>query len=72
MMVYGGKGSLVWTGAAPETKEPTFHSESSRMGHYGVQGDVQAKLDGKKEDKDNYVCGDGWKRGENCKELLKC
>lgn len=47
----GGGGSPLWTGAAPETKEPSFHSESSRMGQYGVQEDVQGKIDGGKRRK---------------------
>lgn len=45
----------VCIGAAPETKGSSFHSESSRMGHYGVQGDVQAKLDGEKRQRRPYM-----------------
>lgn len=34
------------------------------MGHYGVQGDVQAKLDGEK-DKEDHICGNEWRRRGN-------
>ena len=54
-----GKQSPVWTGAAPETKEPSFYSESSGMGHYGVQGDIQVNWMGKKTKKTIYAMTSG-------------
>lgn len=42
MVVHGARVPGVCTGAAPETnEEPSFHSGSSRIYHFRVQGDAQ-------------------------------